>query len=185
MSYSRSIDARCCSCQIERLGHVGCQDRRQQSPRKNLAWKLGPTMAASDEKETLDLVPAATGITKVRLKHRPRLLSDNDPCCVSDELRSYLKQNKMEHTRGAPYHPMTQGKIERWHRTTKNVLTRFSYGLTVFVPLSGQLAREIQLGLGYPLSEVEIDPVGHARSAPVAPRGQTARLSSRGLAPQE
>ena len=28
----------------------------------------------------------------------------------------------MTHTRGAPYHPQTQGKIERYHRTTKNVV---------------------------------------------------------------
>ena len=28
----------------------------------------------------------------------------------------------MEHTRGAPYHPMTQGKIERYHRSMKNVV---------------------------------------------------------------
>src|SRR5262249_5709627 len=26
------------------------------------------------------------------------------------------------HTRGAPYHPMTQGKIERYHRSMKNVV---------------------------------------------------------------
>ena len=26
----------------------------------------------------------------------------------------------MEHVRGAPYHPQTQGKIERWHQTLKN-----------------------------------------------------------------
>ena len=26
----------------------------------------------------------------------------------------------MKHVRGAPYHPMTQGKIERWHQTVKN-----------------------------------------------------------------
>lgn len=26
----------------------------------------------------------------------------------------------MEHTRGSPYHPQTQGKIERWHQTLKN-----------------------------------------------------------------
>lgn len=90
--------------------------------RKILAWKLGPTMAASDVKETLDLALAATGITEVKLRHRPRLLSDNGPCYVSGELRSYLEQKKMEHTRGAPYHPMTQGKIERWHRTMKNVV---------------------------------------------------------------
>ena len=28
----------------------------------------------------------------------------------------------MAHTRGAPYHPQTQGKIERYHRTMKNVV---------------------------------------------------------------
>ena len=26
----------------------------------------------------------------------------------------------MEHVRGAPNHPQTQGKIERWHQTLKN-----------------------------------------------------------------
>jgi len=26
----------------------------------------------------------------------------------------------MDHVRGAPYHPQTQGKIERWHQTLKN-----------------------------------------------------------------
>ena len=45
--------------------------------------------------------------------HRPRLLSDNGPCYVSGELATYLGRHGMEHTRGAPYHPQTQGKIER------------------------------------------------------------------------
>jgi len=26
----------------------------------------------------------------------------------------------MDHIRGAPHHPRTQGKIERWHQTMKN-----------------------------------------------------------------
>ena len=26
----------------------------------------------------------------------------------------------MRHTRGKPYHPMTQGKIERWHLSLKS-----------------------------------------------------------------
>ena len=28
----------------------------------------------------------------------------------------------MTHTRGRPYHPQTQGKIERYHRSMKNVV---------------------------------------------------------------
>jgi len=31
-------------------------------------------------------------------------------------------QHGLTHARGAPYHPMTQGKIERYHRSMKNVV---------------------------------------------------------------
>ena len=87
-----------------------------------IAWKLFQTMAASDVEETLDLALEATGITQVQVRHRPRLLSDNGPCYVSNDLKEYLRQHGLEHTRGAPYHPMTQGKIERCHRSMKNVV---------------------------------------------------------------
>ena len=56
------------------------------------------------------------------MKHKPRLLSDNGPCYISDDLKQYLKKQNIEHTRGAPYHPQTQGKIERYHRSMKNVV---------------------------------------------------------------
>jgi putative transposase len=87
-----------------------------------IAWKLTPTMGATDVTETLDQALAITGVDQVRVKHRSRLLSDNGPAYVSGELRDYLKKRKLDHTRGRPYHPQTQGKIERWHRTTKNVV---------------------------------------------------------------
>jgi WD40 repeat protein len=34
------------------------------------------------------------------------------------DLAKWLDGQNMEHVRGAPYHPMTQVKIERWHQTT-------------------------------------------------------------------
>ena len=77
-------------------------------------------MAASDVEETLDLALDATGVSQMQVSHRPRLLSDNGPCYVSHDLKEYLRRHGMEHTRGAPYHPMTQGKIERYHRSMKN-----------------------------------------------------------------
>lgn len=33
----------------------------------------------------------------------------------------------MIHTRGAPYHPMTQSKFERYHRSLKNVVKLAHY----------------------------------------------------------
>ncbi len=87
-----------------------------------IAWKLSSTMGASDVTQTLDEAIALTGVDQVPVKHRPRLLSDNGSAYLSNELRDYLGQRHMTHTRGAPYHPQTQGKIERYHRTMKNVV---------------------------------------------------------------
>ena len=61
-----------------------------------------------------------TGLDEVKVKHTPRLLSDNGPCYLSSDLADYLAANGMTHSRGRPYHPQTQGKIERWHRSMKN-----------------------------------------------------------------
>ena len=79
-------------------------------------------MQATDVMETLDLARAATGLDHVPVAHRPRLLSDNGPCYISSQLATYLDTHGLSHTRSAPYHPMTQGKIERYHRSLKNVV---------------------------------------------------------------
>ncbi len=95
--------------------------------RKILAWKLGATMRVEDVTETLDLARAATGVDRVRVEHKPRLLSDNGPCYVAKDLAAYLREHGLGHTRGRPYHPMTQGKIERYHRSMKNVVRLENY----------------------------------------------------------
>lgn len=92
-----------------------------------IAWKLFSSMSAEDVQDLLDVAIAKTGVTKVKVRHRPRLLSDNGPCYLSGELKKYLKERNIDHTRGRPYHPMTQGKIERFHRTLKNVINLDNY----------------------------------------------------------
>ena len=87
-----------------------------------ISWRLTTTMAAADVTDTLEDALKATGLSEARVCHKPRLLSDNGACYISGELKSWLKDQDMEHTRGAPYHPMTQGKIERYHRSMKNVV---------------------------------------------------------------
>jgi putative transposase len=79
-------------------------------------------MASSDVEETLQLALDKAEVTRVKVRHRPRLLSDNGPAFVSQALKEYLRRYQLSHIRGAPYHPMTQGKIERYHRSMKNVV---------------------------------------------------------------
>lgn len=87
-----------------------------------LAWRLAATMGSRDVEKTLAIAVAKTGVAHIKVHHRPRLLSDNGPAFVSDVLRQYLKRYQMEHIRGAPYHPQTQGKIERYHRSMKSLI---------------------------------------------------------------
>jgi RNA-directed DNA polymerase len=48
-----------------------------------------------------------------------------------------IRRQNIEHVRGAPYHPQTQGKIERWHQTLKNrILLEHYY-------LPGDLERQV------------------------------------------
>lgn len=94
-----------------------------------IAWKLYTTMATTDVKDLLDLAIDRTGIQQIAVRHRPRLLSDNGPAYVSKELREYLEGQGMAQSHGAPYHPMTQGKIERYHRSMKNEINLQKYYL--------------------------------------------------------
>jgi putative transposase len=48
---------------------------------------------------------------------------------ISGELAHRLAAEGMDHARGAPRHPQTQGKIERWHQTLKNRILLENYYL--------------------------------------------------------
>ena len=61
--------------------------------------------------------------------HKPRLLGDNGSSYISGDLAEWLEVHGMDYVRGAPYHPRTQGKIERWHQTLKNRILLENYYL--------------------------------------------------------
>lgn len=94
-----------------------------------IKWALCTSMKASEVTSLLDRAIEKIGVMDVKIKHMPKLLSDNGACYVSEELQEYLLDNKIKHIRSAPYHPMTQGKIERYHRTMKNTVTLQNYYL--------------------------------------------------------
>ncbi len=94
-----------------------------------IAWKLCTTMKADEVTATLEMALDASGLDKAKVLHRPRLLSDNGSSYVSDDLAKWMERHNMAHVRGAPYHAMTQGKIERWHQTLKNRILLENYYL--------------------------------------------------------
>jgi len=94
-----------------------------------IAWKLCTTMKAGDVTDTLEMALQASGCDQANVIHRPRLLSDNGASYIAGELAEWLDDNGMDHVRGAPYHPQTQGKIERWHQTLKNRILLENYFL--------------------------------------------------------
>src|SRR3979490_1660245 len=66
-----------------------------------IAWKLSTGMSHADVQDTLNLALAATGVTQVAVKHRPRLLSDNGSAYISADLAEYLARYQIQHIHGA------------------------------------------------------------------------------------
>ena len=95
-------------------------------------------MKTGDVTDTLDRALQASGCDQATVLHKPRLLSDNGSSYISSELADWLEDRQMDHVRGAPYHPQTQGKIERWHQTLKNRILLENY----FLP--GDLEAQIE-----------------------------------------
>ncbi len=89
-----------------------------------VAWELSPEMKAVDSEQ---VVGKALQITGLKKENRPRLLSDNGPCFRSGDFKKYLEEEDVKQIFGAIYHPQTQGKIERYHRTMKNVVKLENY----------------------------------------------------------
>ena len=94
-----------------------------------IAFKLCSTMRAEDVTDTLELALTASGCDQAHVRHKPRLLSDNGPSYIAAELAEWIEAQNMSHVRGAPLHPQTQGKIERWHQTLKNRILLENYFL--------------------------------------------------------
>jgi putative transposase len=84
-----------------------------------IAWELCKNMRSDDVER---VVLKALDITGLAVDERPSLLSDNGSCYVSGDLKEFLAEQSITHVRGKPLHPQTQGKIERYHWTLKNII---------------------------------------------------------------
>ena len=95
--------------------------------RSILAWKLQRDMTSDSLIQVVQLAIDATGITEVPLEDRTRLLSDDGPGYLPRAFRDYLGLVGIRHILAAPYHPQTNGKLERYHQSIKQDVNQVPY----------------------------------------------------------
>jgi len=89
-----------------------------------IAWDLREQMTSKDVMPSVEKALNFTGLTK---DNAPKILSDNAKCYLSEEILGFLAGKGIKPINGKPFHPQTQGKIERYHRTMKNVIKLDNY----------------------------------------------------------
>ena len=103
-----------------------------------LAWRLQIDMTSASLIEVVQDAIDLTGMTDVRVEDRTRLLSDNGSGYISRLFREYLQLVGIRHILAAPYHPQTNGKLERYHQTLKRDVNQLPY----------DVPRELEIAIG-------------------------------------
>jgi len=94
-----------------------------------LAWKLQKDMSANSLIDVVQEAVDATGMTDVPVDDRTKLLSDNGAGYVSRSFRDYLRLVGIGHILAAPFHPQTNGKVERYQQSLKREVNQLPYEL--------------------------------------------------------
>ena len=93
-----------------------------------LAWDLKPDETAFSISDVMEqAIEHARKQRHLKKDQRPKLLSDNGSGFTSRVMADYLNMHGIKHIFGKPYHPQTQGKIERFHRSIKEKVCLLVY----------------------------------------------------------
>ena len=92
-----------------------------------LAHRLQRDMTSDSFIEVVQGAVDRTGMDQIPIEDRTRLLSDNGPGYVSRAFRDYLGVVGIKHILAMPFHPHTNGKLERYHQTLKRDVNQLPY----------------------------------------------------------
>ena len=111
--------------------------------RRILAWRLQSAMATSDFSDVIEAACESVGLSSISEADRPRLVTDRGAALISKDFGRYLEIKGIGHILASPYHPQTNGKIERYHRSCKEQIN------LVVWESPEELEREISLFIAY------------------------------------
>ena len=119
----------CCYLRVIGWGYYYLITVMDDFSRYILAWQLKRDMRADSLIDVVQQAIDATGMDKVTVKDRTSLLSDNGVGYVSRAFEDYLRLVGMKHILASPFHPQTNGKVERYQQTLKGCINQLPYDM--------------------------------------------------------
>jgi len=117
----------CCHLKVTYWGWYYLETVMDDFSRFILSWDLKTDMTGGSLEDVVQKAVDFTGMTDVPVEDRTVLLSDNGAGYISQQFNQYLHLVGIRHITASPFHPQTNGKIERYHRTLKGEINQVPY----------------------------------------------------------
>jgi putative transposase len=117
----------CCHLRVIDWGWYYLETVMDDFSRFILSWDLKTDMTGGSLEDVVQQAVDFTGMTDVPLEDRTVLLSDNGAGYISQQFNQYLRLVGIRHITASPFHPQTNGKIERYHRSLKGEINQLPY----------------------------------------------------------
>jgi transposase InsO family protein len=133
----------CCHLRVFDWGWYYLETVMDDFSRFILGWDLKTDMTGGSLEDVVQQAVDFTGMTDVPVEDRTVLLSDNGAGYISQQFNQYLRLVGIRHITASPFHPQTNGKIERYHRTVKGEINQVPYDMP------GELKEAIRFFIEY------------------------------------
>jgi transposase InsO family protein len=119
----------CCHLRVIDWGWYYLETVMDDFSRFILSWDLKTDMSGGSLEDVVQQAVDFTGMTDVPVEDRTVFLSDNGAGYISQQFNQYLHLVGIRHITASPFHPQTNGKVERYHRTVKGEINQVPYDM--------------------------------------------------------